>query len=129
MLTMASIGDRIKGRREALNLSQDDLAQKVGYKSRSSINKIELGKTDISQSKIQDFADSLETTPAYLMGWDDGKCFQSIIIKEKTKETIKETYERLLEYISILNNLGEEEAIKRVEELTHLPKYTDKESE
>ena len=63
------------------------------------------------------------------MGWDDGKCFQSIIIKEKTKETIKETYERLLEYISILNNLGEEEAIKRVEELTHLPKYTDKESE
>ena len=35
------IGERIKLRREELNLSQDELAKKVGYKSRSSINKIE----------------------------------------------------------------------------------------
>lgn len=34
-----NIGQRIKTRREAIGLSQDDLAIKTGYKSRSSINK------------------------------------------------------------------------------------------
>ena len=38
---MTTIGDRIKSRREELGLTQDDLALKLGYKSRSSINKIE----------------------------------------------------------------------------------------
>lgn len=42
------LGDMIKKRREQIGMSQDELAQKVGYKSRSSINKIELKmKTNI----------------------------------------------------------------------------------
>lgn len=64
---------RIKKRREELNMTQEELATKVGYKSRSSINKIELGKTDIAQSKIKAFADALNTTTSYLMGWDEIK--------------------------------------------------------
>ena len=66
-----TIYDRIKSRREELGMSQQDLADKLGYKSRSAINKIESGLRDINQSKISDFADALETTPAYLMGWED----------------------------------------------------------
>lgn len=62
---------RIKQRREELGLSQKELADKLGYKSRSTINKIELGINDISQSKIYEFAKVLETTPQYLMGWTD----------------------------------------------------------
>jgi transcriptional regulator with XRE-family HTH domain len=52
-------------------MSQDELASKLGYKSRSTIAKIESGENDITQSKIVEFAKALETTPAYLMGWDD----------------------------------------------------------
>lgn len=63
--------DRIKARREELGLSQDELAKKLGYKSRSTINKIELGINDVTQSKIVAFANALETTPSYLMGWND----------------------------------------------------------
>ena len=62
------IGDRIKARREFLKMTQEELALKMGYKSRSTINKIELGINDIAQSKISDFAKILKTTPAYLMG-------------------------------------------------------------
>lgn len=62
---------RIKARREELNMSQEELAKLIGYKSRSSINKIEIGENDIPQSKIKAFADALQTTPAYLMGWDE----------------------------------------------------------
>lgn len=65
------IGDRIKRRREELGLSQEELAQKVGYKSRSSVNKIELDGRGLPQNKIVLFAKALKTTPAYLMGWEE----------------------------------------------------------
>ncbi len=65
-----TIGNRIKNRRIELNLSQDELAKKVGYKSRSSINKLEL-KRSIPLSKVEIMAKALECTPAYLMGWTD----------------------------------------------------------
>lgn len=67
---MKHIGERIRERREQLGLSQDDLAKLMGYKSRSTINKIESGVNDITQSKVVAFAKALETTPAYLMGWE-----------------------------------------------------------
>lgn len=65
------IGEIIKNRRIALGLTQEQLAQKIGYKSKSTINKIELGINDISQKKITRFAEALDTTVAYLMGWSD----------------------------------------------------------
>ena len=68
-----NIGDRIKARRMQLGLSQEEVAVKLGYKSRSTINKIELGINDITQSKVVSIAKALDTTPAYLMGWDDEK--------------------------------------------------------
>lgn len=68
---MLQLGDRIRIKRELLSLSQDELAQKLGYKSRSSINKIEKNLTDIPQSKVVEFARALDTTVAYLMGWEE----------------------------------------------------------
>lgn len=65
------IGRRIKHRRELLGMSQEELAKKVGYKSRSSINKIETDGRGLPQSKIVAFAKALETTPSYLMGWEN----------------------------------------------------------
>ena len=64
-----TVGDRIKQRREELNMSQDELAKKVGYKSRSSINKIELSR-DLPLRKVAIMADALDTSPSALMGWD-----------------------------------------------------------
>ncbi len=63
-----NVGEKIKQRRLELGLSQDELAKKVGYKSRSSINKIELSR-DLPLRKVEVMAKALETTPAYLMGW------------------------------------------------------------
>ena len=64
-----SIGDKIKERRIALGITQEELAKKMGYKSRSSINKIELGINDIPQSKIVKFAQILRVSPGYLMSF------------------------------------------------------------
>ncbi len=67
---MTELYKQIKRKREDLNLSQEELATLVGYKSRSTIAKIESGTNDIPQAKIKFFADALKTTPEQLMGWD-----------------------------------------------------------
>lgn len=63
------IYERIKARREELGMTQEDLALKTGYRSRSTINKIEKGIRDINQSQVIVFAKALMTTPTELMGW------------------------------------------------------------
>ena len=65
-----AIGERIKSRREELGLTQQQLADRLGYKSKSAINKIELGVNDIAQKRIVDFAKALNTTIEYLFGMD-----------------------------------------------------------
>lgn len=67
---LSEIGNRIKERRESLGMTQEELALALGYKSRTSINKIEKGLTDIPQSRIVSFAEVLKTTPGYIMGYD-----------------------------------------------------------
>ena len=68
---MSTVGENIMLMRKRLGWTQEELATKMGYKSKSTINKIELGINDIPQSKIVKFADVLGTTPAHLMGWND----------------------------------------------------------
>ena len=70
---MSTIYERIRARRIELGLTVEDLANKMGYKDKSSISKIENGKADIPQSKVLAFARALNTTTAYLMGIDDAK--------------------------------------------------------
>ena len=77
---MSKIGKNIMIRRKAIGMTQEELATKMGYKSKSTINKIENGTNDIPQSKVVKFAEVLGTSVAYLMGWDE-------LIEEKPVET------------------------------------------
>lgn len=65
------IGNKIKTRRKELNITQEELAKMTGYTTRSTINKIEQGINDMPLSKVSVFAKALNTTPSYLMGWED----------------------------------------------------------
>lgn len=66
-----TIGKRIKDLRTSLDMTQDELAKLTGYKSRSSIQKIESGERDITQSTIAAFAKALKVTPSVIMGWEE----------------------------------------------------------
>ena len=59
-------GEKIKQYRKEKGLSQDDLAQSLGYKSRSSINKIEHGIYDLPLQKMMDMAKVLGVDVAVL---------------------------------------------------------------
>ena len=65
------IGERIKKRRNELKMSQEELAKRMGYTSRSTIAKIESGANDITQSTIVKFSEVLNTSIKYLMDWED----------------------------------------------------------
>lgn len=96
-----NLGKRIKARREELGMSQEELANILGYKSRSSINKIELQKNDITQHKIAAFAKALRTTPAYLMGWVDediekkNDMLTDIVLKLQSDDNFREVVSSL----------------------------------
>ena len=78
---MPDIGKRIKEKRIELGITQEDLASKLGYKSKTTIAKIENGTNDITQSRVVDFANALNTTPAYLI--------------KKMRETLPNAWSRL----------------------------------
>ena len=67
---MSELSIRLHLRRKELGLSQEELAQRMGYRSKSSITKLEKGINDLPQSKVEELAAALETTPAYLLGLD-----------------------------------------------------------
>ena len=66
-----TIGDRIKSRRIELGYTQEQLATKLGYKTKGSIAKIENGEQSLTPERLYDVAKVLETSPSYLAGWED----------------------------------------------------------
>lgn len=74
---MSTVGENILTIRKQLGWTQEELANKMGYKSKSSINKIELGLNDIPQTKIAQFAKVLGVSPARLMGWEQDASINS----------------------------------------------------
>ena len=68
---MPEIGTRIKQQREKLGMTQKELANALGYKSKTTIAKIEKGTNDFPQKNIYIFANVLQVTPAFLMGLEE----------------------------------------------------------
>lgn len=115
------IGQRIRHRREELNMSQKELARLVGYTSRTTVNKIENGANNLRQNKIVAFAAALDCTPAYLMGWEeepalidiDTNTFLKAIDKLVPDDAVKEWYQ----YAEMLVDLNlDKDEMKKVAE-------------
>lgn len=133
-----TIGSRIRNRREELNLSQDELARRLGYKSRSSINKIELDQRNLTQSKIKAIADALETTPAYIMGWEeldqnvDLKKLKNDVseltnILESVEKRYGQSVAEILELVMLLDKDDQAEIRGYINALLRKDKYSIKE--
>lgn len=101
---MFNIGKRIKERRKLLNLSVDDLALKIG-KNRATIYRYENGNIkDLPISILEILAQSLETTPAYLMGWNQKS-------QEKLEDFPQAQKRQLQRYSQILKEVPEVEEV------------------
>ena len=130
-----TMGKRIKAAREKKGYSQSELAELLGYKSRSSINKIETDGRDIPRSSIVKFAKILDVTPSYLMGWDDeidelnkafAKGYDVLMgyLRERfdNPDEVNAAYELIIR-LPMLNEAGINRMIERFDELVRFDEY------
>lgn len=81
--------DLVNKRREQLGLTMEELGTKVGV-SKATIQRWESGEIkNVRRDKIAKLANALETTPAYLMGWEN----ESDNIEENTDKNFTDPVE------------------------------------
>ncbi|MBR5355491.1 MAG: helix-turn-helix transcriptional regulator [Lachnospiraceae bacterium] len=61
-------GERIRIRREEIGMTQEELAEHLGYKHKTSVSKIEKGLASVPSSKVVIIANALKVSVRYLMG-------------------------------------------------------------
>lgn len=111
---MLELYKNIKKFRLERKMSQNELADLVGYTDRSSIAKIEKGDVDLPQSKILLIASALNVDPGELMG-NTGI----------SRHTLSPDEAALLDDYQKLNTLGKDKARSDVADLTEIRRYTE----
>lgn len=94
-----TIGDRIKSRRKHLKMSAEELAKRIG-KDRSTVFRYEKGDIEnLPLDILEPIAKALNTTPQYLMGWDEvqkkNDTLTDIVLRLRTDDIFLEAVESL----------------------------------
>lgn len=138
-------GQIIKRLREEREMTQEKLAELMGYSHKSSINKIEMGKSDLPQSKLVAFAKVFGVSPCVLIGYEEptseeleewdaelnskGKLMNEVKLIEQIQNQYGNDAVKLLQLFTSLNDFGKEKVISNLEDLTAIEKYTYKKGE
>lgn len=94
-----NIGMRIKERRKELKISADELGKKLG-KDRSTIYRYEKGDIEnLPLDILEPIAYALDTTPQYLMGWENVQKENDIISDAATKMKNDEVFLSVVEML------------------------------
>lgn len=124
------IGNNIKRIRMKKNITQKELGARLGGITQQQIGQWENGNKNPKLETMQKIATALEVSLSDIIGIEE---FNKII---ETKSRIKHQIDNgiittlpssLLDNYSKLNDTGKREADKRVQELTEIPRYTQKE--
>lgn len=67
----ARVAENIRLMRESLNMTQTELAERMGLKDKSSVSKIESGKMPITLKTVERIAKVFGCAPRRLMGWTE----------------------------------------------------------
>lgn len=134
-----TIGEKLKELRIERGWSQEQVANYLGYKSRSTVNKIELGINDLTQSKILAFAKLFHIEPGNLLTdeplnmeeiksrWIQADHEEFISKQVVTLQTIKDYWgKEAVQALQILNGLNEDgvkKALSALEDISEIPKY------
>lgn len=141
---MSDIGERIKHARQIKGMSQETLARAIGS-TKSTISKYELGHREPSLDTIQRIADALRieffdlvvptgdqaSVDGLLTEVEDAKKRGLRVVwkNDNLYLTAPSKEQKILLAFDRLNAKGREVAVKRVEELTEIPKYQRKEED
>jgi transcriptional regulator with XRE-family HTH domain len=138
-------GQIIKMLREERGMTQEYLAELMGYSHKSSINKIEMGKADLPQSKLMEFAKIFNVSPCVLLGYEPASDEQKqlwdakfnaheqlkneVILIEYIQKQYGKAAVKMLRLFTSLNENGKQKAIENLEDLTAIEKYLERKGE
>ena len=122
-----NVGERIKLRRKELKMSADELAERVGI-SRSTIFRYEKGDIEkVGPEVLKKIADTLNVSPADLLGWEDGeqevKIPTSPLIKKITEKAVKLSTPRKQKVLNFTEEQLREQSNKVISLEEHLFEY------
>ncbi|MBC5712748.1 helix-turn-helix transcriptional regulator [Roseburia sp. BX1005] len=130
-----SIGETIKRIRLEKGLTQKQLGKRLNGISQQQIGQWETGKSNPKIETIQKIADALDTdvmafldldTEKYEIKYGSGMTYKGEKLEPYEGYYIDLTDKaKLIDDYETLNKLGKKEALKRVEELTEIPRYTE----
>lgn len=100
--------ENIKKIRLKKGWTQTQVAEKVGYTSKSMVAKIEKGEVDLPLSKITAFSEAFSCTESELLGWDNAPLRAYLLDDElKMMEAIKASPKKDIIISFILDMLSE----------------------
>ncbi|HEM5157610.1 helix-turn-helix transcriptional regulator [Streptococcus suis] len=95
------VGARIKQRRQQIEMSADELANKTGV-SRATIYRYEKGDIEkVGPEVLKEIAAALRTSPSFLMGWDD-KVSESTEIQSIFSNLNSQNKKKVIDFATIL---------------------------
>jgi transcriptional regulator with XRE-family HTH domain len=98
-----TIGQRIKQRRKELKISADELGKRLG-KDRSTIFRYEKGEIEnLPLDILEPIAEILQTTPQYLMGWEEVQKKNSTLVDLTIRMRTDNEFASIVESLSKLN--------------------------
>lgn len=99
-----NIGSRIKQRRKALKMSADELGARLG-KDRSTIYRYEKGDIEnLPLDILEPIAAALQTTPQFLMGWEEVQKNNDIIADAVVKMRTDSEFLSLVDCLLLLDD-------------------------
>ena len=122
-------GERLKLRRKEIGFSAEKVADQLGV-SPATIYRYEKGDIEkVPVDSLAELAKILQTTPAYLMGWesqaDQAEINDLLAQIQASEEKEHSLIAEIIQDLKKLNDDGKAKAIERVHELTEIPRYQD----
>lgn len=122
-------GERLKLRRKEIGFSAEKVADQLGV-SPATIYRYEKGDIEkVPVDSLAELAKILQTTPAYLMGWesqaDQAEINDLLAQIQASEEKEQSRIAEMIQDFKELNDDGKAKAIERVHELTEIPRYQD----
>lgn len=124
-MNQLNIGQRIKDRRKALKMSVDELAKKLG-KNRATVYRYENGDIEnLPLDILEPIATALQTTPAYLMGWEQDTIDSISKVQIDANQYDDETEQVLEDFLLEISEMGFDPAdITRIMDYARIIKET-----
>lgn len=104
-----TVGQRIKIKREEKGLSQKELANLIGYESKSAMSYVEADKRELPFDKLSEVAKVLGVSPNWLLGWTEEPVFIKTdlsVIVEELKTLDSDQLARVRKYIEFVKFEG-----------------------